>query len=91
MPDDTARTKLLRDAMAQDTPQGSLFVLRHAMTNLIEVTTGLPRLPRVPFRLFYAHLGDGQREIAQSIFFNPLVALEFRPEFDRIARRRCSS
>ncbi len=25
------------------------------------------------------------REIAQSAFFNPLAALEFRPEFDRIA------
>ena len=54
------------------------------MTNLLEVTTGLTRLPRVPFRLFYALLGVAQREIAQTAFFNPLHALEFRPEFDRI-------
>jgi hypothetical protein len=28
------------------------------------------------------------REVAQSAFFNPLVALEFRPEFDRITNQR---
>src|SRR5262249_11274863 len=39
---------------------------------------------RLPFRLFYAHLATAMREIAQSAFFNPLSALEFRPEFDRI-------
>ena len=47
--------------------------------------TGLLRAPRIPFRLFYAHLATAMREIAQSAFFNPLSALEFRPEFDRIA------
>jgi hypothetical protein len=56
------------------------------MTNLLEVTTGLTRLQRVPFRLFYALLGVAQREIAQSVYFNPLHALEFRPEFDRITK-----
>jgi hypothetical protein len=39
----------------------------------------------VPFRLFYSLLGVAQREVAQSAYFNPLNALEFRPEFDRIA------
>ena len=71
-------------ALAQDTPERSLFVLRHGMTNLLEVTTGLTRLPRVPFRLFYALLGVAQREIGADAYFNPLHALEFRPEFDRI-------
>ncbi len=84
LPDDGARTKLVRDAMTQDSPQGSLFVLRHGMTNLLELTSGVTRLQRVPYRLFYALLGVAQREIAQSAFFNPLAALEFRPEFDRI-------
>src|SRR6185369_13491504 len=50
-----------------------------------EVTNGLLRLSRLPYRLFYAHLATAMREIAQSAFFNPLSALEFRPEFDRIA------
>jgi hypothetical protein len=84
LPEDTARTKLLHAAMAQETPEASLFVLRHGFTNLIEVGSGLLRLSRLPFRLFYAHLSTAMREIAQSAFFNPLSALEFRPEFDRI-------
>jgi hypothetical protein len=84
LPEDTSRTKLLRAAMAQESPEESLFVLRHGFTNLIEVGGGLLRLARVNFRLFYAHLGTAMREIAESAFFNPLSALEFRPEFDRI-------
>src|SRR5580704_15402425 len=86
LPDDRARTRLVGEALAQSTPERSLFVLRHPMTNLLEVTTGLTRLQRVPFRLFYALLGVAQREIAQSVYFNPLHALEFRPEFDRITK-----
>lgn len=84
LPDDRARTRLVGDAGAQETPEQSLFVLRHAMTNLYEVTAGVTRLQRVPYRLFYALLGVAQREIAACAYFNPLHALEFRPEFDRI-------
>ncbi len=84
LPDDQARTRLVGESLAQHTPEHSLFVLRHGMTNLLELTSGLTRMPRLPFRLFYALLGVAQREIAQSVFFNPLHALEFRPEFDRI-------
>jgi hypothetical protein len=84
LPEDNARSKLLYAAMAQETPEASLFVLRHGLTNLIEVGSGLLRLSRLPYRLFYAHLATAMREIAQSAFFNPLSALEFRPEFDRI-------
>jgi hypothetical protein len=85
VPEDITRTKLLHAAMTQETPEGSLFVLRHGFTNLIEVSGGLLRLQRLPYRLFYAHLATAMREIAQSAYFNPLSALEFRPEFDRIA------
>ncbi len=88
LPDDTARTRLVRGAARQDTPEESLFVLRHALTNLLEVSGGITRLPRVPFRLFYAAMSVAHREVAQSAFFNPLVALEFRPEFDRITNVR---
>jgi hypothetical protein len=85
VPEDITRTKLLNAAMSQETPEGSLLVLRHGFTNLIEVSAGLLRLSRLPYRLFYAHLTTALREIAQSEYFNPLSALEFRPEFDRIA------
>jgi hypothetical protein len=84
LPDDRARTRLVGESLAQHSPEHSLFVLRHGMTNLLELTAGLTRMPRLPFRLFYALLGVAQREIAQSVYFNPLHALEFRPEFDRI-------
>ncbi len=84
LPDDRARTRLVGEPQSQGAPERSLFVLRHSMTNLLEVTTGLTRLPRVPFRLLYALLAVVQREIAQTTYFNPLHALEFRPEFDRI-------
>lgn len=88
LPDDGVRTKLVRGGATQDTPEESLFLLRHALTNLLEVTGGVTRLQRVPFRLFYATLSVAHREIAQSAFFNPLAALEFRPEFDRITNVR---
>jgi hypothetical protein len=88
LPDDTARTRLVRGGSSQDTPEESLFLLRHALTNLLEVSGGITRLPRVPFRLFYAVLSVAHREVSQSAFFNPLVALEFRPEFDRITNVR---
>jgi hypothetical protein len=84
LPDDRARTRLVGEALGRDAPEQSLFALRHAMTNLHEVTTGLTRLPRVPFRLLYALLAVAQREISETRYFNPLHALEFRPEFDRI-------
>jgi hypothetical protein len=88
VPDDSGRARLAHAATAQDTPEQSLFYLRHGMTNLLEVASGVFRLQRVPFRLFYALLGVAQREVSQSAYFNPLVALEFRPEFDRISNPR---
>ncbi|NUP12139.1 MAG: hypothetical protein HOW73_39335 [Polyangiaceae bacterium] len=85
LPEDGARTRLLRSSLSeQETPEESLIVMRHGLTNLVEVMNGLLKLPRVPFRLFYSMLATAMRESAQSTFFNPLAALEFRPEFDRI-------
>lgn len=88
LPDDAARSRLVRGSMTQDTPEESLFVLRHGLTNLLEVVNGIGRLPRVPFRLFFALLNVAHREVSQSAFFNPVSALEFRPEFDRITNQR---
>jgi len=85
LPEDAARTKLVRQEMAQQSPEESLFALRHALTHCLEVTDGVLRLSRVPYRLFYALIAVAQREIARNAYFNPLFSLEFRPEFDRIA------
>lgn len=84
LPEDQARTRLLSEGAAQATPEESLTTLRHGLTGSLEVVDGVLRLPRVPFRLFHAMLATVYREVDRSTFFNPLNALEFRPEFDRI-------
>lgn len=87
LPEDTARTRLLREGMVIETPERALLSLRHGLTNIAEVADGTSRLPRVPFRLFFAVATLAQREISQSPYFNPLSSLEFRPEFDRIGSK----
>lgn len=87
LPEDLARTRLLSSGLLTTTPDDALVALRHGMTNTIEIADGALRLPRVPFRLFYAVLVTAQREVGHSPYFNPLRSLEFRPEFDRIVHR----
>ncbi|HRI69530.1 MAG TPA: hypothetical protein PK156_35105 [Polyangium sp.] len=84
LPEDNARTKLVYAAMTPESPEESLFVLRQSLTNLIEVGAALSKSSRTTYRVFFAHLSTTVREIAGSAFFNPLSALEFRPEFDKI-------
>jgi hypothetical protein len=84
LPEDMARSRLMREGTRQNTPDDSLIALRHGLSSLGEVMDGLLRAQRVPFRLFYAALTTVQREVEHNVFFNPLSALEFRPEFDRI-------
>jgi hypothetical protein len=84
LPADSLRSRLAHESAAQSSPEQSLMTLRHSLSNATQVTDGLLRAPRVSFRLFYATASLVQREIAHSPFFNPLSALEFRPEFDRI-------
>ena len=82
--EDPARARLNRDQPVQEGPEDSLLHLRHALTVIAEVMDGLLRLERIPYRLFHSTLVMAQREIQRNQFFNPLIALEFRPEFDRI-------
>ncbi|HVY28049.1 MAG TPA: hypothetical protein VHB79_15940 [Polyangiaceae bacterium] len=84
LPEDNARTRLISQGSHQGTPEESLTTLRHGLTAGAEVIEGLLRSQRVPFRLFHAALSQVYREIDRSQYFNPLSALEFRPEFDRI-------
>ncbi len=84
LPEDNSRTKHMYAAMTPESPEESLFVLRQSLTNLIEVGSALSKSARTTYRVFFAHLSTTVREISSSAFFNPLSALEFRPEFDRI-------
>ncbi len=84
LPDDSDRSKLIKEQLTQDTPQEALFLLRNSFTGHGEVIDGLLRLGRISPRLYFAMHGTLTREIGRNAFFNPLVALEFRPELDRI-------
>jgi hypothetical protein len=84
IPEDATRSRFTRATSAQETPEDSLVALRHAFTHATEVCDALLRQDRVSFRTFYAVLGLVQREVARNSFFNPIRALEFRPEFDRL-------
>ncbi len=88
LPEDAVRSRLVQEQLSQDSPDESLFVLRNAFAGALEIADGLLRLPRVSHRLYAAFLGSLTREIARSVYFNPLVTLEFRPEFDRIRNAR---
>jgi hypothetical protein len=84
LPEDSARSRLIAQGTPQATPATSLVTLRQGLTATHEVIDGILRLQRVPFRMFHALVSTAYREVDRSAFFNPLSALEFRPEFDRI-------
>lgn len=84
IPADAEQIKLVQEQLSQETPIESLFVLRAALDNALELGDGLLRLGRTPHRLYSALMRMLTREVSRNVFFNPLVALEFRGEFDRI-------
>ncbi|MEZ4229725.1 MAG: hypothetical protein R3B89_11185 [Polyangiaceae bacterium] len=88
IPEDSMRTRLIRTGENQHTPEESLVALRTSLTSTQEIIEGILRAQRVPFRLFYSVLSTVQRDVGRNVFFNPLTALEFRPEFDRIKSRQ---
>jgi hypothetical protein len=81
---DEARFKMVKHSLHQDDPPQSVALMVAAFTNLSEVAEGLLQLPYVSYRLFLNVVHMTQREIHRSTFFDPLAALEFRAEFDRI-------
>ncbi len=84
LPADAERTRLVREQVAQDTPEDSLFVLRNAFSSYLEICDALVRLGRTPHRLYLATMATIVREIGRNVHFNPLVELEFRAELDRV-------
>ena len=84
LPEDSERSRLIQEQLTQDTPEESLFLLRNTFSSFLEMADGMLRLGRIPHRLYVALLGTVVREIGRNTYFNPLVTLEFRTEFDRI-------
>jgi hypothetical protein len=81
---DYVRLQLLRQSLDQKRPEESLFLLNRCLRDLMKVLDALLKREYSPYPLFY-HFGQiVTREIAFNRFFNPLLLLEFRPEYDRI-------
>lgn len=81
---DEARFKMVKKSLDQDVPEQSMAQIISAFGSLQGIIEGLMRTPHVSYRLFSNVIDLAQREIHRSTFFNPLAALEFRVEFDRI-------
>ncbi|MBW2464175.1 MAG: hypothetical protein JRH11_21180 [Deltaproteobacteria bacterium] len=84
VPEDAEPRQLGKDQLTQDTPIEALWVLRNAFTGYVDVIDGLLRGGGISHRIYHGMHGTLTREIGRNTFFNPLVSLEFRSEFDRI-------
>jgi hypothetical protein len=84
LPEDSARGRLIQEQLTQDTPEEALLLLRNAFGHFLDLSEGLLRLGRISNRIYSAYHGVLVREVGRNTFFNPLMALEFRQEFDRI-------
>jgi hypothetical protein len=82
--EETAQSRLVKEPLAQDTPHDALRVLRSALAAFVELADALLRAGRVPERAFLALHATITREIGRNAYFDPLVTLEFRPEFDAL-------
>ena len=82
--DDVEHSRLSKEQLVQDTPIAALCVLRDGLASLADVLDGLLVSGPVSVRLATAIHAQFVREISRNVFFNPLIALEFRREFDRI-------
>ncbi len=82
--DDRVRRALLEEALDQDSPQESLFVLRQAFDALRTVIDHLLKLPACALNLFTDVGNLALREIVLNRYFRPFRPLEVRIEYDRI-------
>lgn len=74
----------LGSSAPRSSPTASLASLRRAFIDAMAMQEGILRGPRVGYRVFRASLSTATRATAQSCFFSPLAALDFRPELDHI-------
>lgn len=81
---DPTRFRMVKKTLHQDTPPQSLALLVSNFKNLSEILEGFVASDTVSFGRFSAIIRIARREIHRSTYFDPLPALEFRPEFDRI-------
>jgi hypothetical protein len=81
---ETNRFQEIKSAGKANTPSRSLGLLVSSLQNLVILSDGLLRAPHVSYEFFLSVVKVAQREIHRSVYFNPLAALEFTEEYDRI-------
>ncbi len=84
LPDDSLRHRLVKEQLTQATPVESLMLLRNTFGAYGELAEGLLRLDHVGSRQYFALHSSITREVERNVYFNPLIELEFRTEYDRI-------
>jgi hypothetical protein len=82
--DDRARLALLEEQLQEDSPAGSLFLLRQSFEALRSIIDHLLRREPISFALFNDMGSLALREILLNPYFRPFRPLEFRIEYDRI-------
>src|SRR5262249_29740592 len=55
-PEDTTRSRFLRQTSSQETPEDALLALRHGFTHALDVLDALVKQPKVPFRTYFGIL-----------------------------------
>lgn len=87
---DVGRARIREASFEQKTPNESLFLLYTGFINLRGILRALLKSKKVPYSLFVNVGNFINREVISNRFFNPVGAIEFRPEFDRIDNRKIS-
>lgn len=75
---------LLGESFVQETPDHSLGMIFRAFSDLSDLLGVMTRLERIPYRGFRGVAMVAGREVSRNLFFNPLVSLEFRTEYDQL-------
>lgn len=84
LPSEQERTRNLRESLDEEDPEVSLVMLRSGLTHLLDISDGLLESGFITLRLYEAVRALVSRELSHSVFFSPVLALEFTPEHARI-------
>ncbi len=83
-PLENVSTPLIVDSFEQGSPDDSLRMLHSAFSDLAEMASTLTEQERIRYSTFRAMSATAGREVGRNAFFNPLVTLEFRTEYDHL-------
>ncbi len=82
------RARRLQRALLPTTPEEALLSMRSALSDLLELGDTLVEGGPLGARTARAWFSSVLREVSRNPYFDPLVPIEFRPEFDRLEEPR---